>query len=102
MEYLSSGTLLSAEKLAKIRHILSQDRNLVKDVIIPKLRNYKSQEIKALRQKICLTQNMFAKCLHISPSLVKKWEYGCRYPSDSHLLVLNLIEKHGIDIVLGL
>lgn len=83
---------------------LMSDKRLdeIKAISIPKLKLYTAEEIKTLRQKLHLTQNIFAKCIHVSPSLVKKWEQGIRHPAGSNLLTLNLIAKQGLKPLLNL
>lgn len=47
-------------------------------------------EIKKIRKELRLTQEMFAKKLNVSKSLVQKWESGERIPDE---IIISLIKK---------
>jgi putative transcriptional regulator len=92
----------AAEGLNRIG-LMSDDRlDEIKTISIPKLRPYSADDVKILRQKFKLTQTLFAKCIHVSPSLVKKWEQGLRHPRGSNLLTLHIVEKQGLKTLLNL
>ena len=92
----------AAEGLNRIGLMSDSRLEEIKTISIPKLSPYTPEQIKGLRQKFHLTQTIFAKCIHVSPSLVKKWEQGIRRPRGSNLLTLHLIEKQGIKPLLNL
>jgi putative transcriptional regulator len=50
-------------------------------------------EIRALRQRLGLTQAAFAERYHISPRVVANWESGRDGPSGSAATLLTLIER---------
>jgi putative transcriptional regulator len=91
-----------AEELHSLGFMSDKKLETIKSISIPKLNPYTADEVKALRKKLHLTQNILAKCIHVSPSLVKKWEQGARHPSGSNLLALHLIAKCGIKPLLSL
>jgi len=43
---------------------------------------------------------VFAACLNISASTVKKWETGEKHPNGASLKLLNLVAKKGLDALL--
>jgi|JI9StandDraft_1071089.scaffolds.fasta_scaffold741975_2 putative transcriptional regulator len=49
-------------------------------VSIPKLPNYKGKEIKNIRNKLHLTQSLFANTLGVSEKTVEAWESGRNIP----------------------
>ncbi len=57
------------------------------------------QEIRALRERVHLSQSVFASYLNISKNLVSDWERGKRKPGGPALKLLNVIQKHGIEVV---
>jgi putative transcriptional regulator len=63
---------------------------------LPEVKKLSSAQIKKLRLREKISQPVFAKCLNISPSTVKKWEQGEKQPSGSALKLLNLIAERGI------
>lgn len=65
------------------------------------LANYKPSDIKKVRSRVGLTQNLFAKYLGVSQKTVEAWESGTNKPSGSSnrlitMLVMdkNLIKKY--------
>ena len=47
-----------------------------------------------MRQRLKLSQTMFARALNVSPKTVQAWEQGVRTPSDAALKLLAIAEKH--------
>ena len=62
----------------------------------PKVKTFKSNEIKRIRIKEKVSQTVFAKLMNISPETVKKWEQGDRHPTGASLKLLNLVAEHGL------
>ena len=52
-----------------------------------------AQDIQEIRQKIKLSQSVFAKLLNVSLSSVRQWEQGNRMPSGSTKVLLDLLHK---------
>lgn len=57
------------------------------------------EAIKALRERNHVSQPVFARYLNISPSTVQKWENGSKRPSGPALKLLEIVEKHGIGVL---
>jgi putative transcriptional regulator len=57
------------------------------------------REIKRLRLREKVSQNVFALYLNISVSTVQKWERGEKHPSGIALKMLNIIEKKGLQVI---
>lgn len=53
-------------------------------------------EIKALREKLNVSQTVFASYLNTSVSTVQKWESGVKRPGGLSLKLLTLVQKHGL------
>jgi putative transcriptional regulator len=49
--------------------------------IIPAPRPYSSAEVRAVRERIGASQEVFAQLLAVSPMTVRSWEQGTRAPS---------------------
>ncbi|MCY5445906.1 DNA-binding transcriptional regulator [Salmonella enterica subsp. enterica serovar 1,4,[5],12:i:-] len=56
-------------------------------------------EIKALREKLNVSQPVFAQYLNTSVSTVQKWESGAKRPSGMSLKLLNVVQKHGLKVL---
>jgi putative transcriptional regulator len=61
---------------------------------------YGSDEIRALRDHLKLSQAVFAAVLNTSLSTVRKWEIGDKRPSGPSLKLLNLLDRKGLEAVL--
>lgn len=57
------------------------------------------EDIRALRERENLSQPVFASYLNVSKNLVSDWERGKRKPGGPALKLLNIIEKHGLEVV---
>lgn len=61
---------------------------------------YDSEQIRALRDHLQLSQSVLAAVLNTSLSTVRKWEIGEKHPSGPSLKLLNLLERKGLEAVL--
>ena len=61
---------------------------------------YCSQQIRALRDQLNLSQSVLAAVLNTSVSTIRKWEGGEKHPSGPSLKLLNLLERKGLEAVL--
>jgi putative transcriptional regulator len=55
---------------------------------------YQANRIAALRERLRLSQPVFAAALNVSAETVKKWEQGTREPDGAALRLLELAEAH--------
>ncbi|MCH9743922.1 MAG: helix-turn-helix domain-containing protein [Gammaproteobacteria bacterium] len=96
---------LANEAISEIADILHDmgkiDEAALKEYAIemPKVKELKPSDIKKIRKKIKVSQPIFAKLLNISPETVKKWEQGDRHPAGASLKLLNLVAKHGLQVL---
>ena len=56
-------------------------------------------QIKQLRQRLCVTQAVFARYLNTTESTIEKWETGAKQPSGMALKLLSIVEKHGLKLL---
>jgi len=64
------------------------------------VRDYDAARIKALRERLQLSQAVLASVLNTSASTVRKWEVGDKRPSGPSRKLLDLIERKGLEAVL--
>ncbi|CAN7436545.1 helix-turn-helix domain-containing protein [Neorhizobium tomejilense] len=57
------------------------------------------EEIKALREGNHVSQPVFARYLNTSESTVQKWETGAKRPSGPALKLLDIVRKHGLQML---
>ncbi len=67
---------------------------------LPPIRDFKAKEIKRMRLRAKVSQNVFAKYLNTSLSTVKQWENGDKHPRGTSLKLLNLVEDKGLDVLI--
>ncbi len=60
---------------------------------------YKPKDIKKLRERLRVSQPVFARYLNTSESTVEKWETGAKQPSGMALKLLSVVEKHGLEML---
>ena len=65
----------------------------------PEVKELKPNEIKKIREKVNVSQPVFARFLNTSPETIKKWEQGERYPTGASLKLLNLVKNHGLNVL---
>lgn len=73
-------------KLSVVEHKMS---------IMP-LTSYKKDEIKIIRKKINLSQNLFAKALGVSKKTVEAWESGRNIPQGPAQRILYIIKTNPV------
>ena len=61
---------------------------------------YDSEQIRALRERLQLSQSVLAAVLNTSLSTVRKWEVADKHPSGPSLKLLNLLDRKGLEAVI--
>ena len=57
------------------------------------------EQIKRIREATHVSQPVFARYLNTSESTVEKWESGAKRPSNLALKLLNVVQKHGLQVL---
>jgi len=57
------------------------------------------QQIKQIRESNHVSQPVFARYLNTSESTVEKWETGAKKPSNIALKLLDVVQKHGLQVL---
>lgn len=61
--------------------------------------DFSPAEIKSLREENRLSQPVFARYINTSESTVQKWESGAKRPSGPALKLLDIVRKHGLQVL---
>jgi putative transcriptional regulator len=61
---------------------------------------YTAEAIRRLRDRLHVSQAVFAAYLNASVSTVQKWENGEKKPSGAALRLLSVIERRGLQVLL--
>ncbi len=67
---------------------------------VPPVPPFDAARIRALRERLNLSQAVLATVLNTSASTVRKWELGDKSPSGPSLKLLDLLERKGLTAVL--
>ncbi len=67
---------------------------------LPTIRDFGAREIKRMRLRARVSQNVFAKYLNTSVSTIKQWENGDKHPRGTSLKLLNLVEDKGLEALI--
>lgn len=84
--------LLDATREA-LAHYKGVKRDLRTTVLPEPPRPMSRVEIHKLRDRLKVSQSVFAKCLNVSTKLVQAWEGGTRQPDGAALRLLRLAER---------
>jgi len=57
------------------------------------------EQIRALREQCQVSQGVFARMLNTSPSTIQKWESGTKRPGGLALKLLDVVSRHGMDVL---
>ena len=52
-----------------------------------------TKKIKDIREKVQLSQSVFARLLNVSAASIKQWEQGTRNPTGATRVLLDLLDK---------
>jgi len=64
------------------------------------VRHFDAEKVRALRDRLQLSQAVLAGVLNSSVSTVRKWEAGDKRPSGPSQKLLDLIDRKGLEAVL--
>lgn len=90
----------AAEGLYKVNAISKETMREFDESCLVTPHEFNPKQIKALREKLKISQPVFARYLNTSESTIEKWERGDKKPSGAALKLLNIVEKHGLSILL--
>jgi putative transcriptional regulator len=88
----------SASALHKIKAIDKQTMRRFDDACLMPVTQITPEAIKAIRTKENVSQPIFAEYLGLSKNIVSEWERGIKKPHGSSLRLLQIINRHGLDI----
>ncbi len=68
---------------------------------LPTIEPMEPNQIKQIRESSRVSQAVFAAVLNTSVSTVQKWETGQKRPTGTALKLLHLVQKQGLESVIG-
>jgi len=66
---------------------------------IPEVRDLSARDIKKIREKINVSQGVFAALLNVTSSTIHKWEQGTSRPQTAALRLLEIISAKGMNVL---
>lgn len=78
----------NAQPARRVRRISARD------AVVQPPRQYEGEGIQRIRERLGLSQSVFAQVLNASPETVKAWEQGKRQPDGMALTLLEVAETH--------
>jgi len=60
---------------------------------------YAGSDVKRIRAKVKVSQAVLAAYMNTSVSAIQKWEAGEKVPSGPAAKLLNIVEKHGLEVL---
>lgn len=67
------------------------------EITMPPIRHYDDEAIKALRERLQISQATLATVLNASLSTVRQWEIGQKHPCGPSAKLLDLLDRKGLD-----
>jgi putative transcriptional regulator len=67
------------------------------EVAVP---DYTPAEIRALRERLNISQTVLASVINASANSIQKWERGAKKPSGTALKLLNLLDRKGLESII--
>lgn len=90
VESMTQAVAIEAGRLpAPRRH-----RRTMRDAAVAPPPRYGSSRVRRLRERLGLSQPVFAKALNISVATVRGWEQGARTPDGPSRRLLEVAERH--------
>jgi putative transcriptional regulator len=98
MSRIVDEALETMRDLEKIGVVNKQTlRDFEAQALIPP--DYSAEAIRKLRERLQVSQAVFAAYLNASVSTVQKWENGDKRPSGAALRLLAVIDRRGLEVL---
>jgi putative transcriptional regulator len=92
---LSQTLITAAKELGLSKATVAE----LEQLDIPDAKMFSPKQIKQIRDRVRVSQGVFAALLNVNPSTVQKWEQGKVKPQNAALRLLNIIDAKGIDVL---
>lgn len=99
-QYKSEAFAAIHETMDALCQIGAIDKKTMRDfdvACLADLPEMEPEEIRALRERECVSQPVFAAYLNVTRNLVSDWERGVRKPGGPALRLLSIVEKRGLN-----
>ena len=90
----------TADDLRRLSFIDKRKMQKYDALCLEPVQDYDATKVKALRERLQLSQAVLASVLNTSTSTVRKWEVGDKRPSGPSQKLLDILERKGLEAVL--
>jgi len=87
---MAEAVAIAEGRLAPAR----RHRRTVREATVAPPPRYGSARVRRLRERLALSQPLFARTLNVSVATVRGWEQGARVPDGPSRRLLELVERH--------
>jgi putative transcriptional regulator len=87
---MAEAVAIAEGRLAPAR----RHRRTVREATVAPPPRYGSARVRRLRERLGLSQPLFARTLNVSVATVRGWEQGARVPDGPSRRLLELVERH--------
>ncbi|MBA2468955.1 MAG: DNA-binding transcriptional regulator [Chloroflexia bacterium] len=70
------------------------------ELCLTPVHDFTAEDIRSLRERVHVSQSVFAQHLNVNKSLVSQWERGEKRPSGPSLKLHALVEKNGLAAIM--
>lgn len=89
----------SATALARVGAMDKATMRHFDDLCFAEVPQLDAKRIKRIRERLHVSQPLFARYLNTSESTVQKWESGAKRPSGMASKLLAVVDKHGLQVL---
>ncbi|MCL1915092.1 MAG: DNA-binding transcriptional regulator [Desulfovibrionaceae bacterium] len=99
-----SGAMASVhEAVADLHSIGLVDKTTMRrfdELCLAAVPEFSPDEIRALRERLNISQAVLASVINASANSIQKWERGAKKPSGTALKLLSLLDRKGLESVM--
>jgi len=91
------------EAIADLHNIGLVDKTTMRrfdELCLATVPEYSPDEIRALRERLNISQAVLASVINASANSIQKWERGAKRPSGTALKLLSLLDRKGLESVM--
>ena len=100
MDNIDSAAIHSAaEALYKAGGMRKETMREFDESCLVEIHEFTPSQIKKLRATLAVSQPVFALYLNVAESTIAKWESGTKRTTGAAVKLLNVIQKHGLEVL---
>ncbi|GAB7540759.1 helix-turn-helix domain-containing protein [Cupriavidus sp. CuC1] len=89
----------AASGLLRVKAINKKTMREYDDLCLEAPPHFGAEDIVKIRKSVNVSQPIFARYLNTSTSTIQKWETGQKQPSGMAARLLQVVQKHGLEVL---